>query len=130
MKEIICICGAGLITILAASGLKKNSPGISILIAVSGGILIIVAVLPRLTVLITELNELSEISGINPDYISVLVKTILICIAGKFTGDFCRDNGYSSLAGKIELAAQAAILVMSLPVYESIISVATSLLTG
>ena len=51
MKEIICICGAGLITILAASGLKKNSPGISILIAVSGGILIIVAVLPRLTVL-------------------------------------------------------------------------------
>lgn len=128
MTEFITICSAGIITAFAAVVLKKYSPEISVLTAIAGGIIIIISVLPKLTPFISELNEIGELAGIDLSYITILVKAIGICIAGKFSSEFCRDNGFSSLASKVEFASKITVIIIALPLYSKIVSIAAELL--
>lgn len=128
MTDIIRISAAAIITVLAAVGLRRQSPGISLLIAASGGVMILF-ILPEFSTFITEVSELGAIAEIRPENIQILIKTAGICLAGKFTSEFCRDSGCSSLASKIELASRITIIVLSLPLYEEILSTALTLLS-
>ena len=116
MTEIITVCGAGIVTTFASVVLKKYSPEI------------IISILPELTPFISELNEIGDLAGIDQSYITILVKSIGICIAGKFSSEFCRDNGFSSLASKVEFASKITVIILSLPIYTDIISIASELL--
>ena len=128
MTEIITVCGAAIVTTFASVVLKKYSPEISVLTAITGSIIIIISILPELTPFISELNEIGDLAGIDQSYITILVKSIGICIAGKFSSDFCRDNGFSSLASKVEFASKITVIILSLPIYTDIISIASELL--
>ncbi len=129
MTDIIRISAAAIITVLAAVGLRRQSPGISLLIAASGGVMILLFILPEFSTFITEVSELGAIAELRPENIQILIKTAGICLAGKFTSEFCRDSGCSSLASKIELASRITIIVLSLPLYEEILSTALTLLS-
>ena len=128
--EILTLCAAALTAVIAAVGLKKYSPETSILIAAAGGILIILAVLPKALPAAEEIKQLISLSGLNTDYGQILIKTIGICLIGKFTSEFCIDNGYSSLGSKIDLAAKISVLVISLPLYGNILETVSQLLAA
>ena len=130
LMEILTLCAAALTAVIAAVGLKKYSPETSILIAAAGGILIILAVLPKAQPAAEEIKQLISLSGLNTDYGQILIKTIGICLIGKFTSEFCIDNGYSSLGSKIDLAAKISVLVISLPLYGNILETVSQLLAA
>ena len=83
--EILTLCAAALTAVIAAVGLKKYSPETSILIAAAGGILIILAVLPKAQPAAEEIKQLISLSGLNTDYGQILIKAIGIGLIGQFT---------------------------------------------
>lgn len=127
-SSIITVCVAGITAAIAAAGLRKYAPEISILAAVAGGIIIIVTVISKVEPLIGEIYDLINLAGVEPEYVQILLKTIGICLAAKFTSEFCNDNGYSSLGSKIEFAGKITVIITAMPLYKNILSTALQLL--
>ena len=58
----------------------------------------------------------------------VLIKASTFCIKHQITGDICRDNGNSAVAGASELAAKATIIALALPLIKSAVTLAKELI--
>ena len=90
----------------------------------------LLSVLSRITPVLGEIRRLMESAGMNSVYGSVLLKTVGICFLCQFTADACRDAGQSSLAAKVELACKTAVLLISLPLFETILGLVTALIAS
>lgn len=126
--DLLAICGVAVTAALAAVALKKYSPETSAVITIAGGAMIFLSVLLQISPFINEIKNLTESAGISTDYTMILIKTIGICALCRFTADCCRDTGQQSLASRVELAAKLTIVLISLPLFEKILSTATALL--
>lgn len=67
-------------------------------------------------------------TGVESSYISIVFKTLGICILTQIAADMCRDAGESALATKTELAGKIVILGVALPMLTSIAQVAIELI--
>lgn len=126
--DILSICGVAIVASLTAVALKKYSPETSAVIAIAGGAIIFLSVLFQISPFINEINKLTESAGISSDYGMILIKTTGICAICRFTADCCRDTGQQSLASRVELGAKLTIVLISLPLFEKILTTATALL--
>ena len=50
------------------------------------------------------------------NYLTVLLKMIGVTYLAQFSSGICKDAGYSSIAGQIEIFAKLYIMVLSIPV--------------
>lgn len=65
---------------------------------------------------------LQQIAGfMNLEYIGMLLKLIGIAYVCEFASSLCKDAGYQAISGQIEMAGRIAIMVITLPVMETII---------
>lgn len=126
--DIVAFCFVALFASVAALSLKKYTPDISAIITIGAGILIFASVLGKILPIIEELRILINSAGAAAEYGSILIKTIGICFLCQFTSDACRDAGQASLATRVELAGRVAILIIALPMFEKIMSVAVTLI--
>ena len=122
--DIVSICFIGIFASISALSIKKHTPEISTILAIGAGVLIFTAIISKVLPVIEELQILINVS----EYGSILLKTVGICFLCQFAGDCCRDSGQSSLASRVELAGRAAILIIAMPMFEKLISVAVGLI--
>lgn len=78
--------------------------------------------------LLEELRQLAEQFHFGEQRWLILMKTIGICFLTQTAEDVCRDAGECSLAGKIELAGKAAILLLCLPVFRELLGIVVDLI--
>lgn len=128
--DIISICFIGIFASVSALAIKKHTPEISTVLAIGAGTLIFTAVLTKILPVISELQILINAAGEASEYGGILIKTVGICFLCQFASDCCRDAGQSSLASRVELAGRAAILIIAMPMFEKLISVAISLISA
>ena len=111
--EIFGYFALAVTAVFSAAALKKYAPETSLVIAVTASAALLIKILSGISPVISEINGLVSVSGVNAGYVPVLMKTIGICFVCQFTADACRDAGQSSLASKTELAARIAVIVIS-----------------
>lgn len=127
--NMISICGIAIVASVSAIALKKNAPETSVVIAIAAGVIIFLSILSDITPFVNEVYKLVNSSGMSTEYGEILLKTVGICLVCQFTSDSCRDAGQSSLATRVELAAKVTVVIISIPLFEKVLSVATGLLT-
>ncbi len=128
--DIIAICGLAVVAVVSALVVKKHNPETALIISISAGILILLAVFGKISPISDEIRALLQNTNISSDYVTILLKTLGICFICQFTADSCKDAGESAIASKVEFAGRVAILVIALPLFENITRTATSLIGG
>ena len=126
--EVIAICIVGIITAFLSVMLKKHNPEYSIAVGIAAGILIIGVLLEHITGAISHIRQLLVATKIPLEYIEILFKTLGICFLTQFASDVCKDAGETALSSKIETAGKVIILIISLPLFERITSIALELI--
>ncbi|MGN0467281.1 MAG: stage III sporulation AC/AD family protein [Acutalibacteraceae bacterium] len=76
----------------------------------------------KLSSFLSSAENLSETYGL----ISVLLKGALICIMTQLVRDLCKDSGNTALASAVDIAGRMMIIVLSLPLIESVLKTAVS----
>ena len=66
--------------------------------------------------LMEMLQRMKEYLPVDTTYLNTLLKMIGITYIGQFGAGLCKDAGYSSIAGQIELFSKLSILALSMPV--------------
>lgn len=67
-------------------------------------------------------------TGIDSGYVSIVFKTLGICILTQIASDLCRDCGESALATKTEFAGKIVILSVAMPMITSIAQISVELI--
>lgn len=115
---------AGVISVL----LKRYAPEYSMLINVAVGAAALAAIFSRLLPAVYRIRDLLYTAKVPKEYGTILLKCLGICFIAQFASDACRDAGETSLASKVELAGKAAIVLTSLPLFESVARIALGLI--
>ena len=92
----------------------KSEYGIYISIALS--ILVFVGILGHLETLIETMRRIASYINIDSVYISTLLKMLGITYVSEFSSSICKDAGYQTIAGQIEIFGKLAVFVLSMPV--------------
>lgn len=96
--------------------LKGSKPEYSVYISLAVGILIFMYMAQKLSYLFSSVLKIQDYLPLEEKYLSTLLKIIGVTYIGQFSSNICKDAGYGSIAGQIEIFTKLYIMVLSLPV--------------
>ena len=102
---------------LLALQLKQEKSGISIVVSLAVSILIFLSVLGKLETLIGTVREIIQGLPVEHIYLETLLKMLGITYLAEFSSGLCKDAGYQTIATQIELAGKIMILLLSMPLF-------------
>lgn len=114
--DVIRIAVLGIAGLFLCIFLKDIKPEYALYASLATGVCILLLATGKLSYLMDMLNKLKSYVPIDTTYLNALLKMIGITYVGQFSAGLCRDAGYSSIAGQIEIFSRLAILVISMPV--------------
>lgn len=126
--DIFKIIAVGLISTIASIILKQIKPEISFFITIAGGMVILYLVIGSLTVVFDSFKQLVDQTGINSNLFKSVLKVVGIGYLTEFGANICMDAGNSSIADKIMFAGKITILLMCLPIINSLITIIIELM--
>lgn len=128
--DILKIALAGIVSVLLYVLIKQLKPEYAPLTAIGAACIILVAITDTLLDATGSLEEMLVLSGLEKQNVSLLIKALGICIVTQFASDICRENSASSIATAVELAGRLGMLMLALPMIETVARIAIGLING
>lgn len=128
MGELFSVAGMAVTAGVLAVLLRQYKAEYAMLLSLLCCVLIFAVILSQLQPAFDLLNRLLHTTGINSEYGKILMKALGICYVVQLASDSCTEAGQTAIAGKIELAGKAAILLLSLPLFENLAAIALNLI--
>lgn len=128
IEDVIGVSIIGIIASVLSLILKKDKPEFSLLISISAGAIILFLILPAARIAAEAVLTISEIAGIGGEYITIIIKSCVIAMITSVCASTCRDAGNSSLALKLEIAGRIAIIILAVPVINTLFNIILSVI--
>lgn len=125
--EIFKIVGFAIISVVLIVMIKEQRKEIALILTIAAGICILIFIISKMTGVIDMLNTLINDSGINKDFLTIILKITGVAYIVEFGKNICVDAGQSAIATKLEMAGKVIIVTLSLPLIASLVNVLTGL---
>ncbi|MCL2718274.1 MAG: stage III sporulation AC/AD family protein [Lachnospiraceae bacterium] len=119
--DIIKIGMLGIFGVFLALQFKTERPEYSFYIAIAIGVVIFTLAATRLSEVLGSFAMLTKYIDNGNMYFGILFKVIGITYICEFSQAVCRDAGYLSLAGQIEIFGKISVLLVGMPILLTII---------
>ncbi len=114
--DILKISILGISAALLALILKSYRPEYSHYISIAVCICIFMFVGTKLEQMIGYMEKMQDMIDLDHAYMRMILKMIGVTYVAEFTANICKDCGYQTIAGQIELFAKLSILALGMPV--------------
>ena len=119
--ELLKLAALCTVCILPVVLLRKQTPEQALLLTIA-----ILAVAAARCVslalpLMEELRALFDRAGIEPLYLSILLRTLAAALVTRLCADLCKDGGSQALASAVETAGAVAALAIAMPLLKAVI---------
>lgn len=121
--DIVKIIGVGLIALIISVIIKQYKPEFAMYISIIAGTIILFLIIDKISGIITLLTNLSKKTGINSQYLNILLKITGIAILTEFAVSICKDSGESAIASKIDLGGKVIVISMSIPIISALLEI-------
>lgn len=122
MESVFQLVGIALIAGVAALILRGTRPELAFAVTVAGGIILLLFVFDAFSDAFSVLRDIAEATGVDASVIRLLLKILGIGYLVQFGADALCDFGQNSLADKLVFCGKLLILVLSIPILESLLS--------
>lgn len=119
--EIIRISVIGIAGVVLAMLVKEAKPEYAFYLTFAAGVALLLFSAGRLSDLLGSIREIQQYLPIENTYMDLLLKMVGITYVGQFSASICRDAGYGSVAGQIELFARLCVLAISMPILTALL---------
>ena len=113
---VASIAVIGLISVLLAVELKAVKGEYGVYLVLGAGLVIFFYSLSKLEAVIETIRKVQSYIRLDRVYLEILMKMIGITYIAEFASGICRDAGYGSLGGQIEIFGKLSMLAVSMPV--------------
>ena len=119
--ELLKLAALCTVCILPVVLLRKQTPEQALLLTIA-----ILAVAAARCVslalpLMEELRALFDRAGIEPLYLTILLRTLAAALVTRLCADLCKDGGSQALASAVETAGAVAALAIAMPLLKAVI---------
>ncbi len=119
--EIIKIGILGVAGVMLALQFKVNRPEISIYMGIAVCLMIFAISVDGLSQILGKMKILQQYMGENAAYLLILMKAVGITYVCELCASVCKDAGYTSISGQIELFGKLSVLMMGIPILSAVI---------
>ena len=116
---------AACLTAISAMLVRECGGRLAALVSLTGGIVILLAVFPRVAALVSALRGISALGA--DEWLAPILKIIAVGYAVEVGADICRDLGEAGVAARLELCGKMEILLLALPSFLGLLELAVSL---
>jgi stage III sporulation protein AD len=127
---MIKIAAVAVMAAILAAWIKTVKPDYGVWIVFGAGIFLGFSALLKLETIIGELQYLQGYFTGYGTYFKLLIKIIGITYLAEFSADLCKDAGANTLASQIELFGKLSILVLCMPILNSLLETIDYFLGG
>lgn len=106
----------GVIGAVLAVQLKAGKSEYAVYAGMAVSLVLFSFIIERLGSLVRTIEQLSGYINIDAGYFSTMMKMIGITYISQFSADICKDAGYQTIAGQIEIFGKLTILALGMPV--------------
>lgn len=128
--DIVKAAFFGIFTALIYVLIRNIKPEIAPLVLLGGTAVILLTLADGLLEVSGRVDEMMELAGIEKENVSVLMKSLGICVVTQFAADICYDNSCSSIAAAVELAGRIGAISLAMPLLQSVARLAIGLING
>lgn len=116
----VLLCAAVLSTVL-----RTQRPELALGLSLAAGALVVGLVLKELTPLMATLRQMLTLGGLSDNALAVVLRAAGVCYVTQWAADTCRDAGQTALAGKAELTGRVLLLLLTVPLFEQVLTLIT-----
>ena len=110
--------------------LRAYRPEFALALGLIVGIILLCAVLGDLKQTVGTVQTLLNAAALPEAYGKIVFKSVGACLIAQLAADACRDAGERAMAEKVELAGKIVLVGLSLPLFQEILRLITSLIGG
>lgn len=126
--QVVGIAGVAILAAVVAIMLRRGTGEYAMVLRLAAGALILLLILQAAAPALQQIHHLLELAGIDSAYAGILFRTLGVTFLTQFAADACHDAGENALGSKVELAGRVSILVLALPLFAKVASIASGLI--
>lgn len=127
---MVRIAMLGIAGILMALQLKSLKSEYAVYLCLGVSLLIFFSVAEKLQVIVDGLQIIRDYLPLNTGYIQTLMKIVGITYIAEFASDLCKDAGYQTIAGQIQIFGKLTVLTVSIPILTALLDTIQTFLGG
>ena len=127
---MIRVAFLGIAGILMALQLKALKPDYSVYLCLGVSLLIFSFVAEKLSVIMDGLEAVQNCLPLKAGYLQILMKIVGITYIAEFASDLCKDAGYQTVAGQVQIFGKLSVLAVSIPVLTALLDTIQTFLGG
>lgn len=117
-----------LIAVVLSLTISKEGKDLAVLLSIGVMCMIMTAGLKYLEPVIDFFHKLESTGKLNPQMFKILLKAVGIGLISEITSHICSDSGNQALGKGIHFAATAAILWLSIPLLDELLTLLETIL--
>ena len=126
--EIFQLVGIAFVTAVAALILKQTKPELAFAVTVAGSVILLLFVFEVFRGSIHIFSEIAFSTGIDISLVKILLKMVGIGYLVEFSAGILSDFGANSVADKLVFCGKIVILVLAIPILQSVLALIKQLL--
>ncbi len=119
--ELLRVAAIGLTGVLIALQFKSQKSEYGLYIGIATGMILLCGSMDEMKSIISLLSDF-DTPMIAGTLGRTLMKIVLLTYIAEFAAGICRDAGYQSISGQIEVFGKLSILILSLPALRTLLS--------
>ncbi len=128
--DVTAVVITGIVGAVLGIIIKQYKPEYGIFISLMTGVLILGVVVSVLQPVLETVKKLAGMVNLSDIYGEILLKALAVCYITQMASDCCKDAGESAIASKLEIAGKIAILSLSLPLFQRLVEIVSTLING
>ena len=128
METLWKTIGLVLVSVILGLSIEKTAKDLAVLLSMTVCMVVSGLILTYMKPIVSFLKELSQLGNLQENFIKVLVKSVGIAMLSEFTSWICQDAGNHSLAKTLRMLGTITIVYISLPVYQSLLTLLQEIL--
>ena len=128
MAGFLQAAAAVLLAVVLCLVLGKQGKETAVLLSMAVCCMVCLMALQYLEPVIDLMRQLQSQTGIAPEYLTVLLKTVGNGMIGEIAAIICADAGNTSLGKAVKMLSSVVILWLAVPLFESLMELIASVL--
>ena len=126
--EIFQLVAIAIITAVAALLLKGTKPELAFAVTIAGGIILLLFAFEIFRGSLAIFQKITDATGIESSIVKILLKMVGIGYLVEFSAGVLNDFGQSNLGDKLSFCGKMIVLVLAVPILESVLNLIVKLL--
>ena len=121
--EIVKIIGIAFVTAICSILVKSTKPELSFAVTTAGALLILLQIFAKITEVGGIFTTITAATGMDNELLKLLLKMVAIGYLTEISAGILVDFGGSSLADKVIIGGKLTIILLSIPVIETLLGI-------